>query len=275
VNEDSADPLFFYYLFTGEQQKEYIRQNTIQTGVPHINLGILRSIPVQRPPLGEQRAIAGALGDVDTLLGALEKLIAKKRNLKQAAMQQILTGQKRLPGFTGKWEMRKLGNIASLYQPETISQDSFVSDGYAVYGANGIIGRYHRYNHDTWQTTISCRGNCGTVNKTEEKSWITGNAMVVNCDANTWIDKLFLYYLLSSLDFSILVTGSSQPQIVRGPLADFQIRLPVDRGEQTAIAEVLSDMDEELAALEQRLAKTRALKKGMMQELLNGRVRLI
>jgi type I restriction enzyme S subunit len=101
VNREMADPLFFYYLFTGEQQQEYIRQNTIQTGVPHTNLGILRKIPVPRPPLPEQRAIAEALSDADALIGALDRLIAKKRDLKQAAMQQLLTGQKRLPDSAG------------------------------------------------------------------------------------------------------------------------------------------------------------------------------
>lgn len=147
--------------------------------------------------------------------------------------------------------------------------------GTPVYGANGIIGRYHLYNHNTWQITIACRGNCGTVNKTEETCWITGNAMVVNCDCHDEIDKLFLYYLLSHQDFSILVTGSGQPQIVRGPLSEFEIHLPVEVPEQAAIAHILSDMDGEIAALEGSLAKTHHLKEGMMQELLTGRIRLV
>ena len=223
----------------------------------------------------EQRAIAEALSDVDALIGALDRLIAKKRDLKQAAMQQLLTGQKRLLGFTGVWKVGRLGDFAQLYQPETIGQSKFTDDGYPVYGANGIIGRYGRYNHSTPQITISCRGNCGTVNRTELYSWITGNAMVVNLDGNRSVDRDFMFYLLKSQDFSILVTGSGQPQIVRGPLADFKIKLPQERAEQTAIAEVLLDMDSEIVAFERRRDKTRALKQGMMQELLSGRVRLV
>jgi len=109
VNREVADALFFFYVFTSERQQELIRGGTIQTGVPHINLGILRDVPVQLPPLPEQRAIAGALSDVDALIGALDRLIAKKRDLKQAAMQQLLTGQTRFPGFRGEWEVKPLG----------------------------------------------------------------------------------------------------------------------------------------------------------------------
>ncbi|MBM3825043.1 MAG: hypothetical protein FJ404_19555 [Verrucomicrobia bacterium] len=227
------------------------------------------------PTVGEQRAIAEALSDVDGLLGGLDRLIAKKRDLKQAAMQQLLTGQTRLPGFHGEWEVKQLGDLAQLYQSETIGQSLFTEDGFPVYGANGIIGRYSRYNHSTSQITISCRGNCGTVNRTEQFSWITGNAMVINMDRNKSVNLDFMFHLLKSQDFSVLVTGSGQPQIVRGPLAEFQIRLPGDRAEQTAIAEVLTEMDLELAALEQRREKTRALKQAMMQELLTGKTRLI
>ena len=190
-------------------------------------------------------------------------------------MQQLLTGKARLQGFSGEWETKRLGELSQLYQPKTIGQSVFTTDGYPVYGANGIIGRYSKYNHMTRQITISCRGNCGTVNKTEQLAWITGNAMVVNFDANKSIDSDFAYQLLLFQDFSVLVTGSGQPQIVRGPLSEFLITLPRDINEQKAIAEVLSDMDAGLTELEQRRDKTIALKQGMMQELLTGRTRLV
>ena len=99
--------------------------------------------------------------------------------------------------------------------------------------------------------------------------------MVVNCDQNKDLNKDFLYYVLLSQDLSVCITGTGQPQIVRGPLANVELKIPRDVAEQTAIAEVLSDMDAELAAVEQRRDKTRALKQGMMQELLTGRTRLV
>ena len=99
--------------------------------------------------------------------------------------------------------------------------------------------------------------------------------MVINCDWNVLVDKPFLYYLLSFEDLSSCISGTGQPQIVRTPLADFELKIPYALAEQTAIATVLSDMDAEIAALEEKLAKTRQIKQGMMQELLTGRTRLI
>ena len=240
-----------------------------------ITLADLRNLKILVPPPPEQRAIAEALSDVDRLLAALDRLIAKKRDLKQAAMQQLLTGQTRLPGFHGAWEVKRLGDMTMLYQPVTISAHQFSESGYPVYGANGVVGFYRDFNHDSWQVTITCRGStCGTVNRTVEKCWITGNAMVVNCDQNNNINKEFLYFALKHKDLSVCITGTGQPQIVREPLANVELKIPVV-SEQTAIAEVLSDMDAELATLEQRRDKTRLLKQAMMQELLTGRTRLV
>ena len=95
-------------MFSSSEHQIFIRENTIQTGVPHINLGILRSIPVQRPPLAEQEAIAEALSDADAHLESLEQLIAEKRQIDGGAMQELLTGKKRLPGFSGEWEVKRL-----------------------------------------------------------------------------------------------------------------------------------------------------------------------
>jgi len=145
-----------------------------------------------------------------------------------------------------------------------------------VYGANGIVGKYKKYNHENWQTIITCRGStCGTINKTIDKCWITGNAMVMNIDQNKKFDKLFFYYLLSRQDFKNCITGSGQPQIVRKPLFEFQVYLPLDPNEQIAIATILSDMDAEIEKLENKLGKYRQIKTGMMQQLLTGKIRLL
>lgn len=106
--------------------------------------------------------------------------------------------------------------------------------GYSVYGANGIIGKYHSYNHEKEQVCITCRGNtCGTVNYTLPKSWITGNAMVINSDDfSTIVDKRYLYNYLCSINFSQIISGSGQPQIVRSPLEKLQIVLPKIREQQ-------------------------------------------
>jgi type I restriction enzyme S subunit len=181
-----------------------------------------------------------------------------------------------LEGFDKEWEIHTIGELARLYQPATISAADFTESGYPVYGANGIVGFYKKTNHVTWQVTVTCRGStCGTVNRTVDRCWITGNAMVLNCDNNPSIVKEFFYHLISYQDFSNCITGTGQPQIVRTPLSNFEIKIPSDSQEQLAIANVLAEMDDELFALEGQLSKVQKIKDGMMQQLLTGRVRLV
>lgn len=272
---NTLDDLFKAYCFSPKYFRTQITARASYTTRALTNGRSLSASVLARPPKQEQQAIATALSDVDALIVGLEKLIAKKRDLKQAAMQQLLTGQTRLPGFSGVWESKRLGEIANLYQPETISQTSFTDHGYPVFGANGVVGMYSRFNHSTPQITISCRGNCGTVNRTRGPAWITGNAMVVNLDGAEGLDKSYVYHTLTHSDLSVLVTGSGIPQIVRKPLNNFVINIPADIQEQSAIAGFLSDLDDEIAHVETRLAKTREIKQGMMQELLTGRTRLV
>ncbi len=259
--------LYHYYVRYGNELAFKYCQGTKQQSYTG---GIAKKLPIIVPPtIAEQIAIATALSDADALISSLEKLIAKKRNIKQGAMQKLLQPKE-------GWEVKKLGEIAEIYQPQTISQDVFIDDGYLVYGANGVVGKYHLFNHNTWQTTITCRGStCGTVNRTVGKSWITGNAMVMNVDNNRKIDKLFFYYILTKQDFNQCITGSGQPQIVRTPLFDFNITIPRTIDEQEEIATILSDMDDEINALEIKLEKYRNIKLGMMQNLLTGKIRLV
>lgn len=245
------------------------------TALPALNGKQLGEMVLPLPPLPEQRAIAQVLSDVDTLLATLDQMIAKKRDLIRAAMQQLLTGKTRLPEFGGEWVVVRLDELASLYQPQTISAKLFTDAGFPVYGANGVVGFYHSSNHETWQVTVTCRGStCGTVNRTVNECWITGNAMVLNCDSNRNLNKDFFYYLMLAQDMSDCITGTGQPQIVRAPLSAFKVCLPTDLDEQVAIAKVLSEMDVELAVLEARRDKTCNIKQAMMQELLNGKTRL-
>jgi len=272
-----ASPQFLKILLEAPAYQSRMIEDAGGSTIKHIYITIVNRMPLAVPPTkAEQEAIAEALSDADALIESLEQLLVKKRHLKQGAMQQLLTGKKRLPGFSGEWEVKRLGDVASLYQPLTISAHQFTAAGYPVYGANGVVGFFDKFNHDSWQVTVTCRGStCGTVNRTVEKCWITGNAMVVNCEDNKEVNKNFLYYLLTLQDLTICITGTGQPQIVRTPLANFELNIPSDVTEQTAIATLLSDMDAELAALETKLAKARNLKQGMMQELLTGRIRLV
>jgi type I restriction enzyme S subunit len=268
---------FFAHYMRGAFFQGQLSQNSTGSTAKGIQRRKLDNLPIYLPlEKAEQEAIASALSDVDALIESLEQLVVKKRNIKQGAMQELLTGKRRLPGFSGEWVVRRLGEMSTLYQPVTIPARDFTDSGYPVYGANGVVGYYDKYNHEAWQVTVTCRGStCGTVNRTVNKCWITGNAMVVDCETKKIVNKLFVYQLLIAADLSICITGTGQPQIVRTPLARIEFKIPQDKKEQLEISAVIEDMDNDLLSLEIKLSKTRHLKQAMMQELLTGRIRLV
>jgi type I restriction enzyme S subunit len=178
----------------------------------------------------------------------------------------------RFPEFGGEWEGKRLGEIGEIYQPRTISQTDLTESGFDVYGANGIIGKYSKFNHENSQIAVTCRGNtCGTINFTNPKSWITGNAMVVNLDAATTVSKKFIFYQLVNTNFSYLITGSGQPQIT-GEIKKHFLKLP-SFFEQKKIATFLAAIDEKLQALKKKKALLEQYKKGVMQKIFSQELR--
>jgi type I restriction enzyme S subunit len=147
------------------------------------------------------------------------------------------------------WPVKTLGEVCEIYQPQTIGMKDMVSDGpYVVYGANGPIGRYDRFNHENSEVTVTCRGaTCGTVNVTPPQVWITGNAMVVRPN-EAEISKLLLKYWLEGLDFSSVITGAAQPQITRTTLSPMKIPVP-PLEEQKRIVALLDDATARVAEL--------------------------
>ena len=230
------------------------------------------------PPLAEQKRIAEILLTWDKAIETVEKLVANSQRQKKALMQQLLTGQKRLLDengvrFSESWEEPTLGEIANVYQPKTISQEMLNESGYPVYGANGVIGFYSDFNHETEQIAVTCRGStCGVINWTEPKSWITGNAMVINVDDNPIINKKYLYYVLSGSNLKYLISGSGQPQIT-GNIKKHRILAP-STIEQEKIAQVLTLADREIDLYQQQLDKLKLEKKSLMQQLLTGQKRV-
>jgi len=242
------------------------------------SIATLRKFPLPIPPTKEeQRAIAEALSDVDGLLGGLDRLIAKKHDLKQAAMQQLLTGQTRLPGFHGEWEVKRLGRVASLSKGTQLHSSETDKGGKFAHLNGGITpSNYtHKSNMDGNTIAISEGGNsCGFVQFMTEPYWCGGHCYSVIPNG---VDNQFLYQALKGQQSAIMAlrVGSGLPNVQKSGLLGFKLHFPATLPEQTAIAEVLTDMDAELAALEQRREKTRALKQAMMQELLTGRTRLV
>jgi type I restriction enzyme S subunit len=295
VDHKQADPLFYYHAFSGPDQQRLIQANTIQTGVPHINLGILRAIPVPQPPLREQRAIATALGDADALIESLEQLLVKKRQIKQGAMQELLTGKKRLPGFAGEWEIKRLGTLAKIQRgasPRPIENPIWFDDNSAVgwVRISDVTSSGMYLTATTQRLSLLgvqnsrpvSRGNlimsiCATVGRpiiTDIDVCIHDGFVVFE---SLQVSKSYLYYLLKSIeaDWSQHGQTGSQMNLNTGLITRTEVFLPSDLNEQNVIAAVLSDMDAEIATIETRLTKARQIKQGMMQELLTGRIRLV
>ena len=268
------DEKFIYFLLSNFDFKKF----SDKTGVPGVNRNDLHAVNVLLPPLSEQKKIAQILSTWDKAISVTEKLLANSQRQKKALMQQLLTGKKRLLNengvrFNGKWEKKLLSDVADVYQPKTISQSMMSDSGYPVYGANGVIGFYQEFNRETEQIAVTCRGStCGIVNWTQAKSWITGNAMVINTDNYSYVSKKFLFYTLNGSDLKYLISGSGQPQIT-GNIKTHIINFPCIE-EQQKIATVLSAADAEIYTLEKKLACLRDEKKALMQQLLTGKRRV-
>jgi type I restriction enzyme S subunit len=254
-----------------------------------INTGEIAELMLPLPPLTEQCTIAGALSDVDELIGALNQLIAKKRDLKLAVTQQLLTGQKRLPGFSGEWEMKRFGELAV---PRTERVDPRRSGGYEFCvelehiesGTGKLLGNAST-NENSSLKSVFHQGDVlfGKLRAYLRKYWLASKAGL--CSTEIWVfapnsrlvTSAYLYQMVKVdrfIDAASATYGTHMPRSDWNVVKNYELPLPT-KPEQTAIAEALSDMDAELAALEQRRDKTRALKQGMMQELLTGKTRLV
>lgn len=276
INQNISLPLYLNFLLNTDIYKNNVKQ-FISKGVSQCNINqntLQNHLNILLPPLAEQEKIAEILSLWDKAIEQTEELIAYKEKQKKGLMQNLLTGKKRLLGYTDKWKTVKLGEVAEIYQPKTIANSDFIDIGYDVYGANGIIGKYHLFNHELPQIAIACRGSsCGIVNMTNPKSWITGNAMVVNTDTKQAINKFFLFYLLCFSNLKYLISGGAQPQITSN-IQFHKIFIPNSLDEQKAIADILCKADEEIELLKKQLDLYTEQKKGLMQNLLTGKIRV-
>jgi type I restriction enzyme S subunit len=294
---------FVLAILLDDRFSKYAESVSVRSGMPKLNRVELADFAFALPPLQEQRAITEALSDVDALLGALDRLIAKKRDLKQAAMQQLLTGQTRLPGFSAPWAARTvLGVTVKIVDyrgrtPRKLGMDwgggdipvlsaGNVKMGYIDFSEEAYLGSDELY--ERWMTNGRARkgdvvitteaplGNVALV-PDERRYILSQRTVLLQIDPQVATSKYLLYALSGSAFQKLLVdsaSGSTATGIQRKRLEKLELHLP-PVAEQDAIAAVLASSDAELSALEQRRDKTHALKQGMMQELLTGRIRLI
>ena len=300
--QEIASSKFLFQLLLSDEFQRMLKDYSSGSTAKGIQRKKLEQLFVAVPPLSEQYAIARALSDVDALLDSLDRLIAKKRNLKQAAMQQLLTGQTRLPGFSGEWEEKRLGDLGVTYGGLTGKTKADFGNGEARYITfmnvmqNVVIDSETFDRVEVSQIETQNRARKGDLffnGSSETPEEVALCAVLLYEVQDVYLNSFcfgfrfredvaangifFAYYLRGPVGRELmksLAQGSTRYNLSKVALLNSSLLLPTPL-EQAAIAEVLTGMDTELVSLEQRRNKTAALKQGMMQELLTGRTRLL
>lgn len=296
------DTEFLYYVLGIPLTTNQYRALAAGSGVQNLNKVLVSKVSIIGPrDICEQRRIAAALSDVDELIASLTELLDKKRNLKKGAMQQLLTGKRRLPGFTGKWVEKRLGRCAQIkarigWQGLTTSEYLESGPYYLIGGTDFKDGRidwdgcFHvspeRYRQDVY---IQTRRNDvlvtkdGTIGKVAVLDDMPGpgtlnSGVYVIRSVDEKLSQVYLSWIFLSTRFDCfidkLAAGSTISHLYQRDIVNFEFIVPPTIAEQKSIAEVLTDMDNEIAGVEAELEKAKNLKTGMMQQLLTGKVRL-
>lgn len=286
---ENADPKYIYYLFTTIDWYSYNEAS----GVPSLSASTIEKINVALPPIHEQQSISKALSNIDNLIESLEKYISKKKEIKLGTMQELITGKRRLPGFSRKLEKKKLGDIASMYSGGTPLSSNrhyyggnipWITSGDLNQGRiNHVKGRITKEGFDNSSAKMIKRGTllvalygatAGVAAISNINASINQAVLAILPDNNN--DSTYLYYKLTYLKEWIIktYTQGGQPNLSGNIMKSIEIMLP-ELEEQLAVSRILMDMDIEIEELKQKLEKYKAIKQGMIQELLTGRTRIV
>lgn len=285
-NKKKLDSLFLSNYVKTDYYWSWVKTNSMRSGQPGINGSEYGSLPLALPPLKEQQAIAEALNDADALIESLEQLIVKKRQIKQGAMQELLTGQRRLPGFSGAWVKNRIGNFLNFQVGFPFSSDYFNNNGDGIrLIKNRDLKNDEQIFYYSGKYVDEFLVNDGDILVGMDGDfmpcrWLKGQALlnqrVGRISIKASIDSNFIYYsLIDSLKkIEDLTSATTVKHLSSKDIENINMLLP-SLDEQTAIGTVLSKMDEEIQLIEFQLKKSREIKQSMMQELLTGRIRLI
>lgn len=291
----NGDYLYLYYILTTKKQK--MIKLSYGTTFLELSKKALCTIPIQIPKASEQHAISTALYDIDILIDNLEKLISKKKNIKQGAMQELLTGKRRLPGFDGEWINNTLNSFGSFVRGNAfpLPFQGIKSEKYPFYkvsdfnnlGNKRFLIKANNYISEETARELNCNiipagsivfATIGAAIFLERKKLTTVDCCIDNntmsFQPHSKSSTKFLWYVFQQIRFSSFVEATALPSLSGKTVGSIIYRFPPTLGEQIAIAEVLSDMDNEIEELEKKLTKYCCLKQGMMSELLSGHIRL-
>lgn len=265
-------PLYVYYLFQTIDWKLY----STGSGVPTLNRNDVHEKLLPFPTYEEQSRIATALYDIDTLIRNLDRTIEKKKNIRQGAMEQLLSGKKRLPGFKGEWEQVEIGNVCKrMKRGEVLSAAEMNTGVFPVIAAGTEpAGHCDKYNRNPMTISVSGSGaNAGFVAFHKNRIFATDCFTI---GASEEYDVEFIYYVLKMRQKEIfkLQTGGAQPHVYPRDLSSMSVYYTADLQEQRAIADTLTAMDDEIAVLQMERDKYANIRSGMMDDLLTGAKRL-
>ena len=269
-----VSPDFFFWSFRNDFRTRVMKM-TAKSSVDSVRREMVADMLVPIPPKKEQERIAGVLSDVDELIATIEKAIEKKRAIKTGAMQQLLTGKTRLPGFSAPWVEKTLGDIQIRNGQMLKSEDYKTGNVPVIAGGITPAGFHNVSNRPVNTITISASGaNAGYVSF-HPKPIFASDCSTVNEQKNFSVHFLYFYLLYKQEDIYKCQTGGAQPHIHAKDIKNIPLLYPLEISEQRAIAEVLSNMDAEIETLEAKREKLIQVKQGMMQELLTGKTRLL
>lgn len=295
INDIVADARYVFACLHTQRYWQWVNTISVRSGQPGINGEEYSAYLLPLPSRVEQTVIADSISDVDSLISSLQKLIEKKKAIKQGAMQELLTGKKRLPGFSEEWSKQQLGDICNIVNGGTPSTSiaEFWNGKILWCTPTDITSCSTKYIYTTESkiTESGLKASSATLlpkgalllcsRATIGEVRIAGNAICTNQGFKSLvvhqnISNEWLYYMVHVLKSNMLekAIGSTFLEISKKDLAELDIIVP-EFTEQKAIAQVLSDMDSEIEQLEKKLAKYQQIKQGMMQELLTGRIRLV
>ncbi|KQZ84144.1 hypothetical protein ASD56_09020 [Microbacterium sp. Root166] len=273
IKDRNFDPSFVYHFLSQGTMREYYESIVTGQAYPQISLVQVRSTPMPEIGVEEQKEIARALDDADELIGTLEGLIAKKQAIKQGMMQQLLTGRTRLEGFTEPWGARPLGDLLAYEQPGRylVATTDYTPSGIPVLtaGKTFILGRTQERNGIFEAVPVIIFDDFTTASKYVGFPFKAKSSAMKMLSARTEVNLRFVFERMQLIDF--VAVDHKRRWIAE--YSRIQVAVP-SRNEQDAVAAVIQDADREIEVLNQRRAKARAIKQGMMQQLLTGRVRL-
>ena len=263
---------FFHYCHV---LGRWCRSNINEGGLAAVNMIDLQNILIPIPSTPEQVRIASALTSVDNLISSLDKLIEKKKNIKQGTMQQLLTGKKRLKGFSDPWVERKMETI-EIKNGSILNSNEYKAGNIPVIAGGKHPAGYHSSSNRLANTiTISASGaNAGYISFYKQPIFAS-DCSTINKQKGISVEFLYYCLLLRQNEIYKCQTGGAQPHIHAKDIKDIEIPIPSAILEQKRIASIIESMDDEISSLETKKAKFEQIKQGMMQQLLTGKIRLI